>query len=183
LDSTDGGILKLYKRNKHQGLELLYERYKKYVYTIAFHYTGNQEDALDLTQEVFIAIFKSLDTFKESFSLLPWVKRITINKCLNFNRDKKVAVPLEEEELDLPSSRENTESGVFYRDTRESLIRAINKLPANERLAIILRHMKNMKYEEIAKVMNLPLGTVKTYLHKARKSLKKSMTEDGVWEA
>jgi RNA polymerase sigma factor (sigma-70 family) len=182
LDSTDGGILKLYKRNKHQGLELLYERYKKYVYTIAFHYTGNQEDALDLTQEVFIAIFKSLDTFKESFSLLPWVKRITINKCLNFNRDKKVAVPLEEE-LDLPSSRENTESGVFYRDTRESLIRAINKLPANERLAIILRHMKNMKYEEIAKVMNLPLGTVKTYLHKARKSLKKSMTEDGVWEA
>lgn len=182
MDSTDGGILKLYKRNKHQGLELLYERYKKYVYTIAFHYTGNQEDALDLTQEVFIAIFKSLDTFKESFSLLPWVKRITINKCLNFNRDKKVAVPLEEE-LDLPSSRENTESGVFYRDTRESLIRAINKLPANERLAIILRHMKNMKYEEIAKVMNLPLGTVKTYLHKARKSLKKSMTEDGVWEA
>lgn len=182
MDSTDGGILKLYKRNKHQGLELLYERYKKYVYTIAFHYTGNQEDALDLTQEVFIAIFKSLDTFKESFSLLPWVKRITINKCLNFNRDKKVAVPLEEE-LDLPSSRENTESGVFYRDTRESLIRAINKLPANERLAIILRHMKSMKYEEIAKVMNLPLGTVKTYLHKARKSLKKSMTEDGVWEA
>lgn len=193
MDSSDAGILNLYKKNKHQGLELLYERYKKYVYTIAYQYTGNKEDALDLTQEVFVSIFKSLDQFKTGFSLLPWVKKITINKCLNYIRDKKEAVSLNEtvengnfedgrQLQDLIPSPENTESLTFYRDTRESLHKAINKLPSQERMAVILRHMKGMRYEEIAKNMDLPLGTVKTFLHRGRKSIKESMIRDGVWE-
>lgn len=169
MDSSDAGILKLYKKNKHQALELLYERYKKYVYTIAYHYTGSQEDALDLTQEVFISIFKSLDQFNTSFSLLPWVKRITINKCLNFLRDRKEAQSLNETVesncsesgtplQDLIRSPEDTESLTLYRDTRESLNKAINNLPSQERMAVILRHMKGMKYEEIARIMELPPG-------------------------
>ncbi len=57
LDASDATLLKVYRKNKNQGLELLYDRYKKYIYTIAYHYTGNKEDALDLTQEVFLSIF------------------------------------------------------------------------------------------------------------------------------
>lgn len=193
MDSSDAGILKLYKKNRHQGLELLYERYKKYVYTIAYHYTSNKEDALDLTQDVFVSIFKSLDQFKVEFSLLPWVKKITINKCLNYLRDKKEAVSLNEtvecgcfqsgsQLQDLITSPEDTESLTFYRDTREALLKAINKLPPQERMAVILRHMKGMRYDEIAKSMELPLGTIKTFLHRGRKSMKESMIQDGVWE-
>lgn len=188
LSERDGTVLKLYRKNKSQGLELIYDRYKKYIYTIAYHYTGNKEDALDLTQEVFLAIFKSLERFDDSFSMLPWIKRITINKCLNYLRDKKEAIslnqPLEEgqEIQDLLLSSSNTEEEVLYFDTKETLTKAIHALPPDERMAIILRHMKGMKYAEIAKVMGVPLGTVKTYLHKGRKNLKSSLNIAGLWE-
>lgn len=188
LDSSDAGILKIYKKNKHQGLDLLYERYKKYVYTIAYHYAGNREDALDLTQEVFISIFKSLDNFKVEFSLLPWVKRITVNKSLNFLRDKKETLSLDQTNengssiQDCICSSENTESQLIYLDTKQSLHKSINSLPPKERMVIILRHMKGLKYEEIAKTMDIPLGTVRTLLHRGRKNIKESMKEDGIWE-
>jgi RNA polymerase sigma-70 factor (ECF subfamily) len=188
LEVSDAGFQKIYKKNKHQGLEILYERYKKYVYTIAYHYAGNKDDALDLTQEVFIAIFKSLDNFKEGLSILPWVKRITVNKCLNFIRDKKEAVSLNQtvdggnEIQDLIPSPETTDSKALYQDTKQALETAITKLPAEERMAVILRHMKGMKYEDISKIMDVPLGTVKTLLHRGRKTIKESMIKDGIWE-
>ena len=188
MDSSDASILKIYNKNKHQGLELLYERYKKYIYTIAYHYAGNREDALDLTQEVFVSIFKSLDNFKVEFSLLPWIKKITVNKSLNFLRDKKEAVSLSQTNengssiQDLICCPESTENQLFYLDTKQSLEKAIRDLPPKERMVILLRHMKGMKYEEIAKTMDIPLGSVKTFLHRGRKNIKDSMKQDGIWE-
>lgn len=188
MDSSDAGILKIYNKNKHQGLELLYERYKKYVYTIAYHYAGNREDALDLTQEVFVSIFKSLDNFKVEFSLLPWVKKITVNKSLNFLRDKKHAESLNQTNengsaiQDLISSTSSIESQLLYVDTKQSLAKAIKNLPPKERMVIILRHTKGLKYEEISKIMDIPLGTVKTFLHRGRRHIKESMKKDGIWE-
>lgn len=188
MDVSDAGFHKIYKKNKHQGLEILYERYKKYVYTLAYRYAGNKEDALDLTQEVFVSIFKSLDNFKEELSILPWVKRITVNKCLNFIRDRKEASSLNQttddglEMQDLILSSETTESKAQYLDTKQALEAAINKLSAEERMAIILRHMKGMKYEDIARTMDIPLGTLKTLLHRSRKTIKESMVKDGIWE-
>ena len=167
---------------------MLYDRYKKYVYTIAYHYTGNREDALDLTQDVFVSVFNNLEGFKVEFSLLPWVKRITVNKCLNFLRDRKQTLSLDRPDengtamWDHLHSFEDTESRVFYLDTKQSLTKAIQKLPPQERMAVILRHMKGMKYEEIAKTMNLPLGTVKTSLHRGRNHIKESMKKDGTLE-
>lgn len=188
LNASDATLIKIYRKNKHQGLELLYERYKKYVYSLAYRYAGNKDDAMDLTQEVFVSIYKSLDNFKEDFSLLPWVKKITVNKCLNFLRDRKEALSLNQtledgnEIQDLIHSPDNTESKTLYRDTKEALENAIKNLPPEERIAILLRHMKGMKYEEIARIMDVPLGTVKTYLHRGRKTIKACMIKDGIWE-
>ncbi len=188
MDVSDGGFQRIYKKDKHRGLEILYERYKKYVYTLAYRYAGNKEDALDLTQEVFVSIFKSLDNFKEELSILPWVKRITVNKCLNFVRDRKVALSLNQtidnglEMQDLIRSPETTESKAQYLDTKQALEAAINKLSPEERMAVILRHMKGMKYDDIARTMDVPLGTLKTLLHRSRKTIKASMVKDGIWE-
>ncbi len=188
MDVSDAGFHKIYKKNKHQGLEILYDRYKKYVYTLAYRYAGNKEDAMDLTQEVFVSIFKSLDNFKEELSILPWVKRITVNKCLNFLRDRKEAISLNQtidgdlEIQDLICSPETTESKVQYFDTKQALDAAIHKLSSEERMAVILRHMKGMKYEDIARTMDVPLGTLKTLLHRGRKTIKESMVKDGIWE-
>lgn len=188
LEVSDLNILKEYRKNNRIGLELVYDRYKKYVYTIAYHYAGNKEDALDITQEVFISVFKALGSFKEQYSLLPWIKKITINKCLNFLRSKKEDISLNEtteggDELqNIISSEEITENTIVYKDTKKALEEAIKKLPDKERMAVLLRHMKQMKYEEIANSMKLPIGTVKTLIHNGRKSLKQSLILQGVWE-
>lgn len=188
LDVSDITILKEYKKNSRRGLELVYDRYKKYVYTIAFHYAGNKEDALDITQEVFIAVFKSMDGFKEQFSILPWIKKITVNKSLNFLRSKKQNLSLNEtnengDELQgIISSNETTDGTVLYKDTRQILQQSIGRLPEKERMVLVLRHVKQMKYSEIATVMKLPPGTVKTLIHRARKTIKENMVSLGIWE-
>lgn len=188
LEVSDLNILNEYKKNNRRGLELVYDRYRKYVYAIAFHYASNKEDALDITQEVFISVFKSMGSFKEQYSLLPWIKKITVNKCLNFIRSRKTNISLNDttesgDELqNIICSDESTENLIVYKDTKKALEEAIKRLPDRERMAILLRHMKQMKYEEIATSMKLPSGTVKTLLHNGRKSIKENLISQGVWE-
>lgn len=188
MEVSDLSILKEYKKNNRKGLELIYDRYKKYVYSIAYHYAGNKEDALDITQEVFISVFKAMGGFKEQYSLLPWIKKITINKCLNFLRAKKESISLNQttesgDELqNIISSDEITESSIVCKDTKKALEEAISKLPDRERMAVLLRHMKQMKYEDIAQSMKLPTGTVKTLIYNGRKSIKQNLISQGIWE-
>lgn len=188
LEVSDLNILKEYKKDNRKGLELIYDRYRKYVYSIAFHYAGNKEDALDITQEVFISVFKSLNGFKEQFSLLPWIKKITVNKCLNYLRSRKDNISLNQstdsgDELqNIISSKDKTENDIVYKDTKKALEEAIYKLPDRERMAVLLRHMKQMKYDDIASTMKLPSGTVKTLIHNGRKAMKENLIKQGVWE-
>ncbi len=188
MEVSDLNIIKEYEKNNRKGLELIYDRYKKYVYNIAWHYTGNKEDALDITQEVFISVFKAMGSFKSQYSMLPWVKKITVNKCLNFLRGKKESVSLNtagesgDELQDIIGSGNQTEETVVCRDVKKSMEEAIKKLPDRERMAILLRHMKQMKYEEIASCMKVPPGTVKTLIHNGRKSIKADLLRQGIWE-
>ncbi len=188
MEVSDLNIFKEYQKNNRRGLELIYDRYKKYVYAIAFNYSGNKEDALDITQEVFISVFKAFGSFKEQYSILPWIKKITVNKCLNFLRSRKENVSLNEttdsgDELqNIIRSNEVTEASIECKDTKKALEEAIAKLPDRQRIAVLLRHMKQMKYEEIASTMKLPTGTVKTLIHNGRTALKDNLIKQGVWE-
>ncbi len=188
MEVSDLNIFKEYKKNNRKGLELVYDRYKKYVYSIAYHYSGNKEDALDITQDVFISVFKAFGSFKEQYSILPWIKKITVNKCLNFIRSRKEAVSLNttndngDELQNILYSAEKTDAAVECKDTKRALEEAIRSLPERQRMAVLLRHMKQMKYEEIASTMKLPQGTVKTLIHSGRTALKNSLIKQGVWE-
>jgi len=188
LEVSDLKIFHEYKKNKRRGLELVYERYKKYVYSIAYHYSGNKEDALDITQEVFMAVFRAFGSFKEQYSILPWIKKITVNRCLNFLRNRKESISLNQttedgDELqDIISSNVTTDGSIVCKDTKKALEAAIQKLPDKQRMAILLRHMKHMKYDEIAETMKLPAGTVKTLIHNGRATLKDNLIKQGVWE-
>lgn len=188
MEVSDLSIFREYEKNNRRGLELVYERYKKYVYSIAYHYSGNREDALDITQEVFMSVFKAFGSFKEQYSILPWIKKITVNKCLNFLRSRKESISLNEtteggDELqNIISSNEYTEASIFCKDTKKALEEAISKLPDKQRIAVLLRHMKQMKYEEIAGTMKVPPGTVKTLIHNGRAAIKDNLMKQGLWE-
>lgn len=189
LEAVDQNIIRLCKKNKREGYELLYKKYENYIYKICYYYSQSKEDALDLLQEVYIKVFKSIGKFDNEKSILPWIKKISVNTCLNFVRlNKKNVVsldtPVDDDktiESSLPSN-ESTENDVVYKDTREILEDSIRELPEEMRMAIILRHVKGMSYSEIGLMMSCPIGTVKTYIFRGRTLLKNSLKAKGVWE-
>lgn len=186
----DRKIAALCKKNKREGYDRLFETYERYIYGICFRFTNAREDALDLTQEVFIKIYRAMDKFDESKPLLPWIKRITVNTCLNHKRDSSAAAlslsqPIDGDENTLENllaGGRDVESEVMLSDTRNIIQESIKELPPHMRLAVILRHVKGLSYEEIGEAMASPLGTIKTYLHRGRGILKEKLKRHGVWE-
>lgn len=193
LEVSEDRIIKLCKKNKREGFELLFKRYEKYIYSICFRYTYLKDDALDLMQEVFIKIYKAFESFNESMHLSPWIKRITVNTCMNFKRDNKKNssdVSMESdignegqgEFKDTVSDGRGADDEVIYLDTKKQLEKSISELPESIRMAVILRHIKGLTYKEISQLMDCPEGTVKTYIFRGRKLLKDNLVKKGIWE-
>ncbi|MCX7710393.1 MAG: RNA polymerase sigma factor [Clostridia bacterium] len=186
----EGKIIRLCKLNKREGYDALYKKYENYIYTICFHYSNSKEDALDLMQEVFIKIYKAMDRFEEGRPVLPWIKKITVNTCLNHvrvARGNEISLNQEITEGDQPlenmiPDNTNIENEVICTDTKAVLQNSINQLQPDMKMAMILRHVNGMSYEEIGEAMSAPIGTIKTYLHRGRGILKEKLKRYGVWE-
>jgi len=143
---------------------------------------------MDLVQDVFIKILKGIKTFDENRPLLPWIKRITINTCINFNRQKKQAISLDEiitddgrTLKDAIASQFNLEDFILFQDASEMINDEIAKIEDKFRLPLILRHKHEMSYEEMSKYLNLPVGTLKTNLYRGRKQLRERLSMKGLW--
>lgn len=189
MGDPDGKLISKCKKHNRDALNQLFQQYENYIYKICYYYSRSNEDAMDLMQEVFIKIYRSIEAFKEGSPVLPWIKRITVNTCLNFIRGKPQTVSLDTSNDDdsnayenLAVSSENVESIVICSDTKKHLENSIRQLPAELRMAVILRHVKGMTYDEISRLMKCPLGTVKTYIYRGREALRKELAEKGIWE-
>jgi RNA polymerase sigma-70 factor, ECF subfamily len=190
---VDGqNLIKLCKQNKREGYDLLFLKYQKYIYKICYNYTYSKEDALDLTQEVFLKIYKSIKDFDDDKTPLPWIKKISVNTCINFNRNNRSQPVIQRfegntadddrTEEDTLESQDNTEDQVLELDTRRIIEKSITELPSKEKMALTLKHMNDMSYSEISEVMSVPLGTVKTYIYRARKILKDVLKDKEIWD-
>lgn len=192
MEASEKKIIKLCKENRREGFELLFKRFENYIYKICKNFTCSKEDALDIMQEVFLKIYKSFESFDAKKSLSPWVKRITVNTCINYKRDNNkrygdvsINVSMDDEKNtfeNVISDDINTEDMAIYTDTKKLLENLIRKLPEEVRMAIILKHIEGLSYEKIAKIMNCPEGTVKTYVFRGRKLLKEGLLKKGAWE-
>lgn len=192
MEVTDQSIIKLCRKKKREGFDLLFRKYEKYIYGICYNFTYSTEDALDLVQDVFIRIFKASERMDEKKPLIPWIKKITVNTCLNFKRDNSskagdVSISLSINDgsgtiEDLISDSTDTESSVMYTDTKKVLEESIAQLPDEVKMAVILRHIKGLSYNDIASTMDCPVGTVKTYIFRGRKLLKDKLIQKGIWE-
>ncbi|WP_010243534.1 RNA polymerase sigma factor [Acetivibrio cellulolyticus] len=192
MDVPDQKIIKLCKKNKREGFDLLFKKYERYIYTICYSYTYSQQDALDLVQEIFLRIYRNFERVDEKKPISPWIKRIAVNVCINFKRDNKNKVS----ELSIHSSTDEgentleetvsdgcfTEDEVVYLDTKKVLEESIMELPKEVKMAVLLRHIKGLSYNEISELMECPVGTIKTYIFRGKKLLKDSLVRKGVWE-
>ncbi len=160
-------IERLHAGDSREAFELLLERYQNRVFRLAYSMLGEQAAAEETAQDVFIRIWKALPSYRGEASLSTWIYVITRNRCLTCRKKmhQQHTVSMEQTGLDsLPATRHRPPSGP---DCTELL----GQLPLPYRQAVTLFYLEEKSYEEAAAMMGIPLGTVKTYLHRARKQL------------
>ncbi len=174
-------ILKCKKYDKYALMEL-FTSYEKYLYKLWYSYIQNEQDALDLVQEIYIKVFNNINKFHEDMPFHPWIRKLSINVCLNFKRTvKSNIISLNAETCESSSledsiaSNFNLEREIENLDLKKILKGHLKNLPENYRLVIILRYYEDLSYNEISELIGKPLGTVKTELYRAKAMLKKRL--------
>ena len=168
--------------------EELMAAYEKNVYNLALRMVNDPEDAADMSQEAFIKAYQSLSSFRGDSKFSVWLYRIVSNVCLDFlrrrNRRSTVSLSVEDDEgeetqLDIPDESFSPEAQLERRLTREAVQRGLSGLPPDSRQILLLREIQGLSYEEIARVLDLEVGTVKSRLFRARKKLCAFLLKDG----
>jgi len=173
LTRTDQEIVQLCLSGDADAYAVLVERYGGRVYNIALRITHDADAAHDCAQEAFIRAYRALHQYDPAFPFGPWIFRITTNASLNHaQRWHAHETPVEE----LPEDPEPTESGpeptAVRREEVAEVLAAMAQLPPAYRAALTLRHIQQLSYQEVADALGLPIGTVKTHLHRARTALR-----------
>jgi len=152
----------------------LYDNYCDAMYTIACRYLNN-EDAKDAMQDGFIKAFSKLDTYIPEYSFGAWLKRIIINQCLDFLRQKKIETTRYSEDNLKIIDDENWEFDISI--AKETIINAISKLKEQYKLIITLYLIEGYDHEEISQILKIPVKTSRTQLHRARLILQNDLKE------
>jgi RNA polymerase sigma-70 factor, ECF subfamily len=167
--------------------EELVRRYQRPISAYVYRMVGNYESALDLTQEIFIKVYSSLNRYRAEFKFSTWIYKIAHNAAVDHlrrtaTREQSLMVGPEGDQFDLPieSGLLSPEQESEQRERRVEIETVVRALPANYRELIILRHSQDLSYEEIVEVTGLPLGTVKNRLFRAREMMRLQFVEKGI---
>jgi RNA polymerase sigma-70 factor (ECF subfamily) len=158
--------------------DVIVERHRRAVYQLCYRFTGNHEDASDLSQDVFLRAFRGLRSFRGQSSIATWLYRIGVNVCLNRVSAKtphgKASDPLDEQQL--VDVRADSPSDLMLREERARRVRAaIAELPRKQRATLILRIYHEMSHQEIAEVLGSSVGAVKANFFHALNNLKRRL--------
>ena len=181
-------IVKLAASGNDRAFEQLVSIYESVVYNMAMYMVKNRDDALDVSQEVFVKLWQSLPTFRGDCSIKSYIMKLTKNASLDFMRkqSRRQSTSLtvendkgEETQLDVPdTSDEANPEQAYLRAERIRMVReGLGRLDDEQRQIIIMRDMNGMSYAEIADALGLNEGTVKSRLNRARSALKKILTD------
>jgi len=183
----EASVIKECQKGNIDAFDILVDRYKERVYSLAYQMIGDHISADDVTQEVFIRAFRGLPKFRGKCSFFTWLYRITINCSYRYLRKNMSFLKKVSNEVD-PAVYldENTKSKLAskspykileMKETMDLLSRSIDKLSVKHKTAIIMFEIQGLSIQDIAQVMNTSPGTVKSRLHHARMKLRKSMEE------
>ncbi|TWD89760.1 RNA polymerase sigma (SigW) subunit [Neobacillus bataviensis] len=160
------------------------EIYKNSVFQLCYRMLGNRHEAEDIAQEAFIRAYVNIQSFKQDKKFSTWLFRIATNLCIDRIRKKKPDYYLDAEVAgtegltmysQISSDSPLPESEVESLELQETVQKEILKLPEKYRSAIVLKYMEDMSLNEISEILNLPLGTVKTRIHRGREALRQQL--------
>lgn len=168
-------------RGDAAAFEELMKAHEGRMYAVALRMCGNREDALDCTQEAMLRIYRAMGGFKGQSSFATWVYRITMNTCLDELRRRKVRTSSSLDALLdsgwAPSDEDDTpEKHTLASEQRRTLEKAIAGLPEDMRAAIVLRDVQGFSYDEIAKMLEANVGTIKSRISRGREKLRDVLT-------
>jgi len=160
------------------------------VYNLALKITGNEQDALDLSQEAFIKAYRQLSSFRGESKFSVWLYRLTYNLCIDFKRKKPqagiISLTHQDEagdnmDMEIPDMRNLPEDSAMRQEVRESIASGIDELGSMHREILVMREITGMSYDEIAKTLKISEGTVKSRLARARMNLADILTKKGTF--
>lgn len=176
--------------------EGIVERYKKKVYYIAYDIVGDHHEAEDISQEVFIKMYRALNRFRKDAKMSSWLYQIAVNTSIDSLRRKKTKPRINVEDLDQVGAREqslasaspeaNPERRAVASIMQEHIDQALHKITPQERTVFVMRHYNEFKIREIADVLDVSSGTVKSLLFRALKKLRNELSSSQgkhQWEA
>lgn len=173
-DADDLSLCRLAAGNNLAAFEMIYQRYHRRTYSLCLRMTNSQTEAEDLTQEVFIQLFRKIGSFRGDSAFSTWLHRLTVNQVLMHFRRRSVKNEKTSEDGEIPEqivSGTANPNKMFVLDRLE-LNKAIEQLPPGYKKVFILHDVEGYEHEEIARMLKLSVGTSKSQLHKARLKLR-----------
>ena len=174
---SDVRVIARARRGEQAAFAELLRAYRAPVFNLCLRMLKNRDDAEDIAQEVFIKVFGMLERYDERYAFRSWLFKIAANQCIDFIRKNRVKLqsldePMryhgEEIERQFPDHSRTPDEDLELREVGRLLLEITDELPPHYRSMIVLRHQEQLSYEEIARVLDLPLGTVKARIHRAR---------------
>ena len=181
-DRREKELIAKAKQGDMQAFEELILKHEKIVYNVALRMMNHSEDAKDISQEVFLKAYRNIKNFDERSMFSTWLYRITTNTCIDEMRKRKGKqnYSLEEElenedgsmQRQIADEGDTPEESLMRGEEKGEILQALDTLSEEHRAAIILRDVKGLSYEEISEIIELPMGTVKSRISRARNQLK-----------
>jgi len=180
--SEDLKLITSAKKGEQSAYEKLMKKYRPLISNLIARVIKQTDDIEDLTQETFIKAFQSLEKFDNQFSFSTWLFKIASNNCIDYLRKKKLRTFSIDKQIDntdeeiyfeIPDTDLMPDKKIVDKERKQIIEEAIANLPEKYRKVILLRHSEMKEYEEIAEELNLPLGTVKAHIFRARQLLNK----------
>jgi RNA polymerase sigma-70 factor (ECF subfamily) len=188
IHATDPELVTYARSGSEQAYRELLGRYQRPVFSLVYRMVRDREQAEDLAQETFIKVFNNIERYDPRYKFSSWIFKIASNLAIDALRKKELATvsidgsrhastaeEIESSRITVESRDENPEEALLSKELGAEIEQAIGQLRPEYRTAILLRHVEGRPYEEIAEVMGIPLGTVKTYIHRARSELRAAL--------
>lgn len=189
LSLDDAALIERCLSGDDTAFDQIVQRYQDMVFNLSFRLLGRSDEAVDLSQEVFLQIYRKLSTFRRDAALRTWIYRIVVNRAKNRQRwwkrriGEMTAMPLEEAEVSpgwvqrgcstsMAADPVAPDEALERKELGQILHEAIDKLPFDQRTILLLKEIEGLSYDEISTTLDLPLGTVKSRLARARNSLR-----------
>lgn len=186
----DADVVRLAQEGRERAFRELVRRYERPVFSLVYRMVRDRETAEDLAQDAFIKVLNHIDRYSPEFKFSSWIFKIANNVAIDHLRRRRLdtismdgsphatsAAEVEASTFDLAADQESALDELTAKELGTAIEGAIGRLRPEYRACIMLRHVEGRSYEEIASTLDLPLGTVKTYIHRARHELRRALED------